>query len=58
MVIRRWKAHFEEHLNPTGPSNPPSEEEEELEEDEGSMLIHLGEVAEVVKQLDSGKAPD
>ncbi len=37
--------------------NPPSTIEAELEEDGGSTWISPQEVAEVVKQLCSGKAP-
>ena len=45
-VIGRWKEHFEELLNMT---KPPSMVEAKLEDDEGSSLIYLGEVTEVVK---------
>ncbi|KAJ8012365.1 hypothetical protein DPEC_G00041950 [Dallia pectoralis] len=53
-VIGRWKEHFEELLNPT---YTPSSIEAELEADGGSSSVSLGEVAEVVKQLHSDKAP-
>ena len=54
MVVGQWNEHFEELLNPT---NMPSMGEAELENDGGSMSISLVEVTEVVKQLQSGKAP-
>ncbi len=38
-------------------TNPPSTIEAELKDDGGSTSISLEEVAEVVKQLHSGKAP-
>lgn len=53
-VIGQWKEHFEELLNLT---NMLSMVEAELEADEGSLSISLGEVTEVVKQVHRGKAP-
>ena len=53
-VVGRWKEHFEDLLNPI---NPSSTTEAELEDDGGSTLISLEEVAGVVKHLHSGKAP-
>ncbi len=52
-VIKQWKEHFEELLNPT---NSPFTIKAELENDEGSTSVSM-EVTEVVKQLHSGKAP-
>ena len=53
-IVRRWKEHFEELLNPT---NTSSGEEAESEASGEAPPISLAEVAEVVKQLFSGKAP-
>ena len=53
-IAGRWKEHFEELLNP---ANTSSGEEAEYEASREAPPISLAEVAEVVKQLFSGKAP-
>ena len=53
-IVGRWKEHFEELLNP---ANTSSGEEAESEASGEAPPISLAEVAEVVKQLFSGKAP-
>ena len=52
-IVGRWKEHFEELLNP---ANTPSGEEAESEASGQAPAIYLAEVAEIVKQLFSGKA--
>ena len=52
-IVGRWKEHFEELLNP---ANTPSGEEAESEASGEAPAIYLAEVAEIVKQLFSGKA--
>ena len=53
-IVGRWNEQFEELLNPT---NMPSGEEAETEASGEASPISLPEVAEVVQQLFSGKAP-
>ena len=53
-IVGRWKEHFEELLNP---ANTPFGEEAESEASGEVPPMSLADVAEVVKQLFSGKAP-
>lgn len=51
-IVRQWKQHFEELLNPTDTS---SREEAELEVLRKALSISLVEVSEVVKKLSSDR---